>query len=160
MAYEMNDEPLTADHGFPVRVVVPGYIGARSVKWLAEISVEAAQSTSFFQVRDYALDGTPLAEQALNSAFSTDALRGYAVGASPVERVELSTDGGRTWTAARLETGGGPWEWRLWSADLDLDGELLVRAWDGAGEVQPEKAAWNERGYMNNGWFRARLENT
>ena len=160
VAYEMDGEPLAPEHGFPVRVVVPGYIGARSVKWLAGISVRASQSPSFFQLRDYALDGTPLTEQALNSAFSADTGRGYAVGAGgrPVERVEISTDGGRSWTAATLESGGGPWEWRLWSADVDSAGELLVRAWDSAGEGQPKTADWNERGYMNNGWFRARLE--
>jgi sulfite oxidase len=158
VAYEMNGEPLAPEHGFPVRVVVPGYIGARSVKWLAGISVGASQSPSFFQVRDYAIGGTPLAEQVLNSAFSAETRRGYAVGARPIERVEISADGGESWAEARLETGGGPWEWRLWSADVDGVAEVLVRAWDAAGEVQPETADWNERGYMNNAWFRARLE--
>ena len=62
VAYEMDGEPLAPEHGFPVRVVVPGYIGARSVKWLAGISVRASQSPSFFQLRDYALDGTPLTD--------------------------------------------------------------------------------------------------
>jgi sulfite oxidase len=157
LAYEMNGEPLTPEHGLPLRAVVPGYVGARSVKWLAKISVGREPSPSFFQQEDYTLDGTPLGEQVVNSAVCGAPVRGYAVGAHGVERVEISTDGGRSWTPAQLETGGGSWEWRLWSTDVDFDGELLVRAWDGAGEGQPQTAVWNERGYMNNAW--SRLEN-
>src|ERR1700694_4024414 len=53
LAYEMNDEPLAPEHGFPLRVIVPGYIGARSVKWLREISLQEHPSTNPYQARDY-----------------------------------------------------------------------------------------------------------
>jgi len=55
LAYEMNDEPLAPEHGFPLRVIVPGYIGARSVKWLREITLQERPSTNPYQARDYKL---------------------------------------------------------------------------------------------------------
>jgi sulfite oxidase len=163
LAYELNGEALPPEHGFPLRVVVPGYVGARSVKWLGAISVQQEGSTSFFQVRDYALGGEPLGEQVLSSAICTadaDDVAGYAVAGAGrrLERVEVSADGGRSWTAASLdEHSGEPWSWRLWHADVDLGSgahELVVRASDGT--LQPEDVAdvWNDRGYMNNAWHR------
>jgi sulfite oxidase len=170
LAYEMSGEPLPPEHGFPLRAVVPGYVGARSVKWLAAISVRRSPSPSFFQRRDYLLGGRPLAEQVLNSAFCLPidgpAVRGYAVGGGgrPVERVDISVDGGRSWSPATLETGGEPWTWRLWHANVGTryvpgTDELVVRAWDGSSDGQPEDPAtvWNERGYMNNAWHRVLL---
>jgi sulfite oxidase len=177
LAYEMNGEPLSAEHGFPLRTVVPGYIGARSVKWLAEISVEREPSAGYFQSRDYALQGRPLDELALNSAFcrpvegapaegtSID-IAGWAIGRGGrlLERVEVSADGGRSWVAAVLEEHDGePWSWRLWHATIDADSdspELVVRAWDGSGQPESLAAVWNERGYMNNAWHRVALTST
>jgi DMSO/TMAO reductase YedYZ molybdopterin-dependent catalytic subunit/glyoxylase-like metal-dependent hydrolase (beta-lactamase superfamily II) len=172
LAYEMNGEPLSPEHGFPLRAVVPGYIGARSVKWLSTITVQPAPSASFFQTGDYTLDGTPLAELPLNSAScrplegevvdgGTLLAEGYALagGGRRVERVEVSADGGRSWHPAELAGGDEPWRWRLWRAELDDGegvGELVVRAWDSEGAGQPEDpaATWNPRGYMNNAWHR------
>lgn len=172
LAYEMNGEPLPPEHGFPVRAVVPGYVGARSVKWLSTIAVQSSPSASFFQTTDYTLDGRPLGELPLNSALCrpladevvrgpTVAARGYALagGSRRVERVEVSADGGATWSPAALEGGDEPWAWRLWRAELDVPvgpGELVVRAFDSAGDGQPETAAQvsNPRGYMNNAWHR------
>jgi sulfite oxidase len=164
LAYELNGEPLPPEHGFPLRVVVPGYIGARSVKWVDEISVQESPSQSFFQIRDYALHGEPLAEQALNAAIcraSRTEVAGYAVagGGRSLERVEVSTDGGRSWTAASVE-GGEPWSWRLWHAEVDLGSEsheLVVRASDGSGQPADVADVWNDRGYMNNAWHRVQL---
>ncbi len=173
LAYEMNSEPLPPEHGFPVRAVVPGYIGARSVKWLSTISVQSAPSTSFFQTSDYAVDGRPLGELALNSTVcrplegeavrgTTVAAEGYAIASASrrVERVEISVDGGETWLAAG---GKEPWTWRLWRAQLEVrpgPSELVVRACDSAGGSQPEglTAIWNPRGYMNNAWHRVTFE--
>jgi sulfite oxidase len=165
LAYELNGEALPPEHGFPLRVVVPGYVGARSVKWLDAISVQREGSTSFFQVRDYALGGEPLGEQVLNSAFCNAAgdVAGYALAGAgrSLERVEVSADGGRSWTTAAFdERGDEPWSWRLWRAQIDPGSgvhELVVRASDGT--MQPEDVAdvWNERGYMNNAWHRVQL---
>lgn len=172
LAYEMNGEPLTPEHGFPVRAVVPGHVGARSVKWLSAITVQSTPSASYFQRRDYTLDGLPLAELPLSSAVcrpregevirgSTMLAEGYAIagGSRRVERVELSVDGGRTWLEAAFVGGGEQWTWLLWRAELEVRpgrGELVVRALDSSGEAQPAsvETTWNARGYMNNAWHR------
>jgi sulfite oxidase len=172
LAYEMNGEPLEPEHGFPLRAVVPGYVGARSVKWLSEISVRSSPSSSFFQTTDYTLDGSPLGEGALNSAICDGGLvrggrsrvEGYAVSGAgrPLDRVEVSGDGGRSWRPASLRETGEPWSWRLWHAEVDVrpdSPELVVRAWESSGEGQPEAppTVRNPRGYMNNAWHRMRL---
>ena len=177
LAYEMNGEALPAEHGFPLRAIVPGYVGARSVKWLAGISVQREPSTSFFQSRDYTLRGSPLGEQALNSALCRPAdgaaangtriaLAGYALagGGRMLERVEVSADGGSSWVETRLEEHGSePWSWRLWRGQINLEPglhELVVRAWDGSGQPESVAAVWNDRGYMNNAWHRVKLTST
>ena len=172
VAYEMNGAPLTAEHGFPVRVVVPGWIGARSVKWLAGITVQAEPSANFYQAEDYTIDGAQLGELPLTSAVCLpDAesgvptgpvrLEGYAMGAGgqTVDAVELSSDGGRTWTRAALSPGADPWTWRLWRADVVVPPgatEIVVRARDAAGACQPEhvRRTANPRGYLYNAWPR------
>ena len=92
------------------------------------------------------------------------ALRGYAIAsARPVERVEVSTDSGRSWARAEIEAGQGErWAWVLWTACLDLapgTQELIVRAWDGAAQTQPERAehVWNPKGYVGSAWHRVRV---
>jgi sulfite oxidase len=85
-------------------------------------------------------------------------------GGRTIERVELTLDGGRSWSSAKLEArepGGtaAAWSWRPWSASIDVAAgahELAVRAWDSAGQTQPATVAevWNFKGYMNNAWFR------
>lgn len=172
LAYELDGEPLPPAHGFPLRVIVPGYIGARSVKWLDAISVQREGSTSFFQIRDYALRGEPLGEQALNSAIcrpadgapaTTGDVAGYALGGGgrSLERVEVSADGGRSWVTASLEEHGGErWSWRLWHAEVRFGSgphELVVRAFDGSGQPEDVADVWNDRGYMNNAWHRVKL---
>ena len=172
VAYQMNGAPLTAEHGFPVRVVVPGWIGARSVKWLTAITVQSEPSASFYQAEDYTIDGAQLDELPLTSAVCVPdveggvpagpvRLEGYAMGAGgrPVDAVEISSDGGRTWTPAVLSPGGDPWAWRLWRADVVVppgSTEVVVRARDAAGACQPEHVSWtaNPRGYLYNAWPR------
>jgi hydroxyacylglutathione hydrolase len=183
LADEMNGEPLAPAHGYPLRVVVPGYIGARSVKWLATITVQNQPSTSYFQARTYRLypsrvrsEATPeqgfsLGETPVNSAIcqprqggvinGRHALaRGYALtgGTREIERVEVSLDHGATFTTARLLDGHAG-AWRLWETELVLDPgvhELAVRAWDSAASTQPEdpEGMWNLKGYLNNCWHR------
>jgi sulfite oxidase len=178
LAWAMNGEPLPPVHGAPVRVVVPGYIGARSVKWLEEIEVHSAPWPGYFQDVVYRLlpeDGTPspgagmpLGLVALNSDVVTPSdgdtvpagpleVRGYAFagGERYVSRVDVSLDGGATWSPAELLDDLGPWAWRHWRIQLDLapgDHEIIVRAWDSSAATQPEdeRALWNPKGYVNN----------
>jgi sulfite oxidase len=188
IAYEMNGEPLAPEHGFPVRVVVPGYIGARSVKWLAEISVQNEPSQNYFQQKAYKLlpadlrggsvdwqRGFMLGELPVNSVtcWPEDGavmeggdveLSGYAIAGDGrcIERVELSTDGTGNWTPAALMHSGA-WSWTLWRTSVHLspgEHELIVRAWDSAAQTQPEdlETVWNVKGYVNNAWHRVRIK--
>ena len=185
LAWAMNGEPLSPVHGAPVRVVVPGYIGARSIKWLEEIEVRTTPWPGYFQDVVYRLlpeDGTPgpgvglpLGLVALNSEVVSPAdgqtvpsgrteVRGYAFagGERYVARVDVSLDGGTTWSPAELLDDLGPWAWRHWRIELDLppgDHEIVVRAWDSSAATQPETEAglWNPKGYVNNARPRIRV---
>ena len=183
LAWEMNGEPLRPEHGFPLRVVVPGYIGARSVKWLATVTVQDRPSSNYFQAHGYRLfaadasgdsrEGASLelGEFSLTSAVcrlsetasGSVVVEGYAFagGTRTVERVEVSLDGGATWVVATLTGESAPGRWRLWRVELDGAGDrdVVVRAWDSAANTQPEDVAtvWNPRGYMNNAWHRRRF---
>lgn len=166
LAYEMNGEPLSPAHGFPLRVIVPGFAGVRSAKWLSRITVQDHPSDAKPQARDYKLfppdvtketadwdKGIPIYEMPLNAAICEPAaytslppgsalLRGYAVAsARQITRVDVSIDGGRSWRQARLEHDPAePWSWTLWELPVDLPAglhELAVRAWDSAGQTQP-----------------------
>jgi sulfite oxidase len=183
VALEMNGAALTAEHGFPARTLVPGYVGARSVKWLGSIVVSEKPSDNFFHARDYKLfppevtaetakwDEAPaLGEMPTNSAICSPMagqtvkagavrVRGYALAATgrSVAKVEVSADGGASWAGARLSGGGAPFGWVLWEAEVAARPgalALAVRATDSSGAVQPERAPWNFKGYLNNSWHR------
>jgi len=187
LAYAMNGEPLRPEHGAPLRVVVPGYIGARSVKWVGEVTVQTGPSDNYFQARAYKLfpphvdartvdwdAGTMLGELPVNSVIAIPAggalvssgrviVRGYALsGADRIATVEVSADGGRTWQPAAAATQASRWSWCVWEHIVDLAGgthELVARARDAAGNAQPERVAdvWNFKGYVNNAWHRIRI---
>jgi sulfite oxidase len=187
LVWRMNDAPLAPVHGAPVRVVVPGYIGARSVKWVQRVTVQPEPSASYFQAVAYRLlppDADPGAEPARGFALgpvalNSDILRpadgatvpagstrvsGYAYAGEgrDVTRVDVSRDDGLTWMQADLDEPDGPWAWRLWHTVLDLpEGphRVTVRAWDTTGASQPESPAalWNPKGYVNNSWARIEL---
>ncbi|HYZ27705.1 MAG TPA: sulfite oxidase [Thermoleophilaceae bacterium] len=185
LAWAMNGDPLSPVHGAPLRVVVPGYIGARSVKWLASIELRSTPWPGYFQRVAYRLlpaDGTPgpgagmpLGLVALNADILAPAdgdtvaagpvdVRGYAFagGERAVARVDVSLDGGRRWSQAELLEDLGRWAWRRWHATLDLspgEHEIVVRAWDSSAATQPEDEAslWNPQGYVNNACPRIRL---
>ncbi|MFL5825173.1 MAG: sulfite oxidase [Thermoleophilaceae bacterium] len=187
LAWAMNEEPLPAVHGAPVRVVVPGYIGARSVKWLERIEVRSTPWDGYFQHVVYRLlpeDGTPgpgagmpLGLIALNADVLSPAdgetvtagpveVLGYAFagGERHVERVDVSVDGGASWQAEFLDD-LGRWAWRHWQITVDLEPgthEILVRAWDSSAATQPEDevALWNPKGYVNNACPRVRVRAT
>jgi sulfite oxidase len=185
LAWEMNGEPLPRIHGGPVRVVVPGYIGARSVKWVQRMTVQTQPSDNYFQAEDYRLlppDGTPapgrgisLGPVTMTSAILSPedgarlpagptSVTGYALAGEgrSIARVDISLDGGQTWTQAAVDDPPSPWAWQHWRATLDLPAgpaEITARAWDDAGATQPEFPAsvWNPAGYDNTSWPRVRV---
>jgi sulfite oxidase len=185
LAWGMNGEPLPLVHGAPLRVVVPGYIGARSVKWLERVEVRSRPWQGYFQHVAYRLlpeDGTPgpgagmpLGLVALNSDVLSPAdgemvaagsleVRGYAFagGERHVARVDVSLDRGATWSQAELLEDLGPWAWRHWRIAVEVlpgEHEILVRAWDSSAATQPEDEAalWNPKGYVNNARPRIRV---
>lgn len=168
LAWEMNDGPLPAVHGAPLRVVVPGWIGARSVKWLRRIIALAEPSRNYFQATAYRVlppgadpakagpgEGISLGPIALNCDFASPEdgarigpgpveVRGYAFAGDgrSVARVDVSPDGGRSWVLARLGEQQSPWAWRHWCATIEPpegEAEVLARAWDSAAALQPER---------------------
>ncbi len=188
LAYAMNGEALAPEHGFPLRLVVPGFAGVRSPKWLTTITVQDKPSDNHMQQRDYKLlpphvtadtvdwaKGMTINDMPLNAAICEPAsraelkpgstvMRGYAIAtAREVMRVDVSIDGGRSWQQAELEPSpGAPWSWRFWNATVDLpkgEHELVVRAWDSAGQTQPAlpDETWNFKGYLSAAWHRVRV---
>lgn len=187
LAWAMNGAPLPAVHGGPLRAVVPAQIGARSVKWLTRIELRADPSDNHFQRAAYRLvppgsddpaSGLMLGAFPVNSAICAPAdgatlaagptvVAGWAIGGAgrPVSRVDVSADGGTTWSVAALGRDLGPAAWRWWEATVDLrpgEHELVARAWDTAAATQPERAAslWNLKGYMSCACPRARVRVT
>jgi sulfite oxidase len=184
LAWAMNDQALPTAHGAPLRVVVPGWIGARSVKWLQRITAQAEPTDNYFQT-EYSIlppeadphkagpgDGITLGPVAIHCAIlwpGKDArlpagpteVVGFAFAGDDrsVARVDLSCDSGSTWCHADLEEPENPWTWQHWRATVTLPAgrtELIARAWDSTAAVQPESPAtvWNPRGYANNSWAR------
>src|SRR5919201_1485158 len=169
--------PLPPQHGFPLRLVVPGWYGMTNVKWLASIEVLDHAFDGYQQAWAYHLRqaeeerGEPVDRMLPRSLvvppgipdFHTrervleagdHVLEGRAwSGRAPVEGVEVSTDGGATWAAAELEPAEDRWAWRGWRFRWQAEpGRHLVcsRARDDAGNEQPLEPAWNIGGYGNN----------
>ena len=186
LATEMNGKPLTPSHGFPLRTIVPGFIGARSVKWLHKITVADRPSPNHFVADVYKLvpeddaeliaKTSPIYEFTLNSVICIPAkdasvsgdqitVKGFALtngttGRS-VQKIEVSADEGKTWKLAKITGGLSDYCWVLWSADVPLAAtttSLVVRATDTSGETQPEKNPWNYKGYQFNGWHKVNLK--
>lgn len=180
LAWGMNDaNTLTPEHGFPLRVVVPGVYGVRSVKWLDTITVSAEESPNFFQQKAYKITpptmddtnvdwsvGKPLQEMFVNSAIASVAVeaggktaraRGYAMPTGhpgdAIAKVELSADGGSTWMEAKLIGDDKPFCWRLWEGEIALPAgakAVIARASTKKGVVQPMQVDWNFKGYCYN----------
>jgi DMSO/TMAO reductase YedYZ molybdopterin-dependent catalytic subunit len=179
LAYELNRAPLPPQHGFPVRLVVPGWYGMTNVKWLSQISVVMQPFDGYQQVRGYhrrsSVDdpGTPLTRMMPRALMVPPGIpefmtRGRRVLMEPhrlegrawsgwgaITGVEVSTDGGSTWKAAEFRGDPvEPWAWRGWSfqwtPSTEGDVVLCCRARDEAGNVQPTDMPWNVGGYANN----------
>ena len=149
VAYEMNGEPLPREHGAPARLLVPGRFGLKSVKWLTRVeATDQREVRGYWQTRGWDDEAqvltmsridvpAPRARLPLGAAL----VGGVAYsGDRGVRRVEVSTDGGRTWTPAALEPALSPYTWVLWTAEWGPPApggyRLLVRATDGTGAPQ------------------------
>lgn len=172
LAYEMNGKPLPPDHGFPVRLVVPSWVGIASIKWLGDIQVADHPLFSPWNTRYYRLFGpdypeegsAPLTRMNVKSAFElawdatlkggrTHVLHGRSwSGNGRVRRVEVSLDGGATWRDARLHGPAPARAWVRWELPWRPPGpgryELLARATDETGAVQLATAPYNTLGYL------------
>lgn len=172
LAYAQNGEPLTREHGAPLRLVVPRWYGMASVKWLCEIRLLDEPFRGFYQTDRYVLDGRPLREMLPRAVFVAPqdgarlapgplTVRGFAwCGSSPVSRVDVSTDDGATWRAAMLREPMSRWAWREWELRVDLGPgphTLVARASGEDGETQPLEPVWNPLGYANNAVERANV---
>jgi DMSO/TMAO reductase YedYZ molybdopterin-dependent catalytic subunit len=167
VAYEMNRAPLPREHGFPARLIAPGWYGVANVKWLTSIELQSERHAGRFMARDYVTlreevrsgdtvwTATTVGKDRLKSAparvtrtGNRYTITGAAWGA-PIARVEVSIDG-RPFRAARLQRqlSGGEHSWRFWTYDWGTPspGEHTVRsrAFDTAGNVQP----WPGDGFL------------
>ncbi|CAI5728720.1 unnamed protein product [Hyaloperonospora brassicae] len=204
LAFEMNGEPIPRDHGYPLRAIVPGTVGARNVKFVHRIVLSSEESPSFWQQRDYKgfppnvdysrddfwkFAGDSIQELPVQSAitepkdgsvcFVDDAsdssvvtVKGYAWsgGGRNIIRVDVSVDGGKTWTPADLHEFGKrqkynrAWAWTPWELDVEVPPgtkklDIICKAVDASYNVQPDTIAptWNMRGVLNSAWHRVHV---
>jgi DMSO/TMAO reductase YedYZ molybdopterin-dependent catalytic subunit len=189
IAYEMNGEPLSHDHGAPARLIVPGWAGDHWMKWLRQISPSTAPQTGFYMDTAYRYPSRPgnpgqtvkpeemqsVTELFVKSSITSSppkarvgvplTMRGFALSGAPdIARVDVTEDGGLTWRPAGLDRRHDPYAWRLWSytwtpASAGVH-RLAVRATDSRGSVQPKEPVWNPSGYLHNGWHSVTIEVT
>ena len=185
LAYAINGQPLPPQHGFPLRLIVPGWYGMTHVKWLRGITLldrgfaGYQQATAYHyrtsdddpgvpvtRIRPRALMVPPGIPDFMSRlrflAPSRQVLEGRAwSGCAPVTKVEVSVDGGRSWAGADLGEPVSAYGWRSWTYVWDAtrpgEHELCVRATDGAGNVQPLDQNWNREGVQNNSVQRVRV---
>ena len=180
LAYEMNGEALPVSHGFPLRLIVPGWAGDSWVKWVTNIEVLDKEFDGFFMKTAYRHPGKNVApgtavDPALMSPVTSLHIKSVIAshpngatiapvpvkltgaawsGDSPVAGVDVSTDGGRTWRPALLNSTRSPYSWRLWeyrwSPSKEAYYQVMVRARSAAGELQPFVQEWNPSGYGHN----------
>jgi len=166
LAFAMNGEPLPPDHGAPLRLVVPRMYGMASVKWLARIVAIDRRFRGWFQLDRYSVNGEPLPAIAPRAVITSPRdgvvvarpmiVRGYCwSGRAPIARVEVSDDGGGSWSDAEIEPPVSPYAWRRWQHRWEPrgpgDATLMARAWTTDGECQPLEPQRTDLGYMNNG---------
>lgn len=169
VAYGMNGEALAPDHGFPARLIVPGWAAVASVKWLGRLFVSDELLFSPWNTEKYVLtgegyDGSPVTQQNVKSALELawdaevpageNTIRGRSWSPdTSIFRVECSLDGGE-WREAAVEGPNLPGAWATWSLPAYLpagDHSIRVRATDTEGRTQPEEPAFNDDGYLYDG---------
>jgi sulfane dehydrogenase subunit SoxC len=186
LAYELNGAALPPQHGFPLRLVVPGWYGMTSVKWLKSIELTSEPFAGYQQDHSYRLrqspeeTGTPITRivprslmmppgfpeflsrrRIVNQVPCTIQGRAWS-GWGAITSVEVSADGGRLWAPARLEKPeASRWAWRGWTYEWNPatagEYELCCRARDDAGNVQPLDVPWTTGGYSNNAVQRVKV---
>jgi sulfane dehydrogenase subunit SoxC len=176
LVYAMNGRPLEPQHGYPLRLIVPGWYGMTSVKWLAHIEAirgpfEGYQMTGSYRYAQSLDDpGEPVTTQKVRALMVPPGIPDFLtrmrlVEAGPIRvtgrawagrlavtRVDVSTDGGNTWAQAELGKALGPYAWCDWSYDWPAEPgrhTLCVRAQDSEGKLQPD-TLWNYQGMGNN----------
>ena len=176
IAYQMNGKDLTAPHGFPVRAIIPGWYGMASVKWLTKLTLINRPYDGYWQTMEYAYwqrkNGlptlTPVRETQVKAQIARPALneiipagKAYRLfgaawtGESSLTKVEVSTDGGKTYQAANLLDKAVPYAWQLWEYNWPVPTQagrhtLLVKATDAKGNTQPTTHDPDRRTYMIN----------
>lgn len=172
LAWKMNGQPIPPANGGPVRLVVPDWAGVASVKWPIRLELVNAPFRGHFNAERYIMvdaDGHTLrsvGEMPVKSVIAWPAqdevvplgshtVFGFAwSGLGQITRVEVSTDGQQSWSAARLVPGEGPLAWQRWEFDwaprTACRATFAVRATDTSGNVQPRTVAWNKFGYLMN----------
>jgi DMSO/TMAO reductase YedYZ molybdopterin-dependent catalytic subunit len=187
VAWEMNGEPLPAIHGAPARLIVPGWSGNHWMKWLGRLSARADEQTGYFMEEEYRYpvhpgppgesippsEMRPITELSVESTITTapararvgvsETIRGFAFSGAPdVAKVEISADGGSSWSAAELDPQHDPYAWRLWSFGWTPERRgrirLGARATDSRGRMQPREAVWNPGGFLHNGWHAVEID--
>lgn len=166
LATELNGAPLSDEHGAPVRLIVPGYYGTNSVKWLTELRLEETRASGFFTTRlynDRSVDNgvervTPVWAVAPHSVIVAPAagrslplgpqrIFGWAWGAATIDRVDVSTNGGASWASAAVDK-REEYCWQGftydWTPAVPGAYELASRATDRSGQVQPAHNARND----------------
>lgn len=181
IAYEYNGQPLSYKHGYPLRLIVPGWYAMASVKWVRQISVIGTEFKGPFQMKDYMYypdaetdEGAfPVTVQNVNSTIQSPLdmeelsgrrhyIRGIAwTGQGNITCVEVSLDGGMSWREADFHSSGLPYEWVTWQLEWNPGraGEFLIlsRATDSTGRTQERKAFWNRIGYGYNAMDQVRV---
>ena len=176
LAYKMNDVDLPPEHGFPLRAIVPGWYAMASIKWLQRIVLTAQAFNGYYQTLDYAFwkrrgnnaELVPLSKMEIKAeiarpregetvpANSSACVHGAAwTGDGEITKVELSVDGGKNWSPAKLLGESRPNAWRLWefswkTPDRSGSATLIARATDSIGGRQPSKRDWDRGTYMIN----------
>ena len=178
LAWSLNGGPLPPQHGFPLRLVVPGWYGMTNVKWLSRITVLDTPFDGYQNARGYRIrqdpdeSGVPVTRMMPRALMLPPGIPEFATrrrivplapqtlegrawsGWGSVESVEVSIDGGATWQPAELGAAPGPHAWRHWTFEWRPGApgelELLCRATDSAGNRQPAEQPWNLGGYSNN----------
>lgn len=176
VAYEMNGRPIPLLHGGPLRLIVPGWFGMASTKWLTTIDGRAIESDNYFMSHGYRYaDQSPvttlrvksvIAEPIEDARLPVGRVRALGqawsgAGSGGIRGVEVSADRGRTWQPARLTGPDQPGAWRTWECVVTLATpgahSLMARATDRTGATQPVSAVANPGGYGNNSIHEVRV---